>query len=468
MTEQNIRVLLVEDDDIDREAVERHIDELQLPYTLHAVASKAEALEWLRKSAYDVVLLDYMFEDGTGLELLPYVEGTPAIFVTGRGSEQVAVEAMRLGAYDYLIKDDDRNYLTVLPLTIRNVLARKNAEKTVRESELKLQTLLNATTEVAFLAESDGTFLAVNAALAKSLGREKAEIIGTSMLEYASAEVAESRRGLLQKALSSKKPLYWEDERAGRYFDNSLYPILDDDGNVKQIALFAKDITERRQAEEHIKRSLKEKELLLQEIHHRVKNNLQIISSLLDMSRLRTRDQEAIDVLTDARARIHIISLVHTQLYHSEQFDHIDMPSHIRELTRYLSGMYAGRKKIRPVVEVSGVCLALTQAIPCALVLNELITNAFKHAFAAGQEGTLTVTMRQSPEGSIVLRVNDDGIGIRDDIDLYHTNTMGLKLVRKLVQQQLKGEIRVERESGTAFIITFKNSAKNNELERTF
>ena len=216
------------------------------------------------------------------------------------------------------------------------------------------------------------------------------------------------------------------------------------------------EIEERKQAEEQIEASLKEKEVLLQEIHHRVKNNLQIISSLLDMSKMRTRDQAAIELLTDARARIHIMALIHTQLYQSERFEQIDMDSHIRELIRYLSGVYADRKRITPVVEVSGVCLALTQAIPCALALNELIANAFKHAFTEGQAGTLTISMQQSPENTIVLRVNDNGIGIRDDIDLYQTNTMGLKLVRKLVQQQLKGDVQVIRNAGTEFIITFE------------
>ena len=133
--------------------------------------------------------------------------------------------------------------------TIPDITERKQAEEALRESEKQLHALLNATTDVAFLIESDGTFLAVNDALARNLGRGKADLIGASMFEFIQpAEIVEKRRALLQKILDTKKPLRWEDDHAGRYFDNSAYPIRDDDGNVTQIALFARDITEHKQA----------------------------------------------------------------------------------------------------------------------------------------------------------------------------------------------------------------------------
>jgi len=129
MSDQTIRILLVEDDDTDREAVERLVRKEQPHYDLQTAVSMAEALEQLRDGAYDIVLLDYELGDGTGLEVLPHVGDTPTIFITGGGSEQIAVEAMRKGAYDYLIKDLDRNYLRVLSSTIKNVLERKRLEE---------------------------------------------------------------------------------------------------------------------------------------------------------------------------------------------------------------------------------------------------------------------------------------------------------------------------------------------------
>ena len=149
------------------------------------------------------------------------------------------------------------------------------------------------------------------------------------------------------------------------------------------------------------------------------------------------------------------MALIHSQLYQSTRFDQIDMESHIHELVGFLSQIYAARL-ITPVIECSGVYLPLTQAIPCALVTNELISNAYKHAFNEGQKGTIEVFMQQSAEGSIFLRVKDDGIGIPDEVDIYKTGCLGLKLVRNLVQQQLKGDIQVKRDKGTEFIIEFK------------
>ncbi len=217
-----------------------------------------------------------------------------------------------------------------------------------------------------------------------------------------------------------------------------------------------REITERKQIEEQLKTSLKEKEVLLKEIHHRVKNNLQISSSLLDMSSLRIHDQQAIDLITDARTKIHTMALIHSQLYRSERFDQIEMESHIQELVSYLSEVYAEKKSITPVVEVSSIYLSIIQATPYTLVINELISNALKHAFKEGQKGMLEISMKRSAEDTIFVRVKDNGIGIPDEVNIFKTDSLGLKLVRNLVEKQLQGKIQVKRNKGTEFIIEFK------------
>jgi two-component sensor histidine kinase len=207
--------------------------------------------------------------------------------------------------------------------------------------------------------------------------------------------------------------------------------------------------------QEKLESSIKEKEYLLQEIHHRVKNNLQVISSILDMSRLRTQDPTAVGLITNARSKIQTMAFIHSQLYRSERIDQIEMGSHTRELVRYLSSVYSGEGRITCHVEIGKVYLSLTQSIPCALVLNELISNAFKHAFVSQFQGIIEVSMEIAAGNAILLSVKDDGRGMPDDFDLARVESLGLKLVKNLIERQLKGSIKLQPLEYTEFCIRF-------------
>lgn len=225
---------------------------------------------------------------------------------------------------------------------------------------------------------------------------------------------------------------------------------------IKAIKKLKAEIAKRNRAEEQIKISLREKEILLGEVHHRVKNNLQIISSLLDMGSMQTQNQETIDLFTDCRNRVDSIALVHAQLYKSERFDNIDMEEHIKQLSKYLLQIYASKKTIKFVIKHADIHLSITRAIPCALVLNELISNAIKHAYKEGQKGTIGISMLESSDGAMTISVKDDGMGIPEEIDIDRTNSLGLSLVRNLVYKQLGGIINIKRNRGTELIIEFR------------
>ncbi|MDO9527581.1 MAG: response regulator [Syntrophales bacterium] len=224
----------------------------------------------------------------------------------------------------------------------------------------------------------------------------------------------------------------------------------------KKMLDLERELAGRKQAEEQVQASLQEKEALLSEIHHRVKNNLQVISSLLDLTSIRTQDRKAISLLTDARAKIQTMAIIHSQLYASKRFDKIDMGSHVRDLVKYLSEVYAGGEKITCIVEIPDIYLSITQAIPFALVLNELISNAFKYAFGKDDEGTVEISIHRSDQDKICARIKDNGTSIPEEVDIYKTNTLGLKLVRNIVQKQLHGKLQLKRDKGTEFIIEFK------------
>lgn len=216
------------------------------------------------------------------------------------------------------------------------------------------------------------------------------------------------------------------------------------------------EIAERQLSEERLMASLKEKDVLLKEVHHRVKNNLQIISSLLDMSKRRAKHPETIDLLSEAHAKIFTMSLIHTQLYQSDRFDEINMGKYVRDLTTQLALFHSGDRNISLQIDSPEIYLSVTQAIPCAFIINEVILNAFKHAFKDRKTGTIAIALKQKNDDIICLSIKDNGVGIPEDVDIDKTETLGIKLVRNLVSKQLKGDFKISTDRGTEIDIEFK------------
>jgi len=289
--------------------------------------------------------------------------------------------------------------------------------------------------------------------------KEKQELIGKSFFDIISPESKAKAIIYLNKALKEgiiKKLEHTLIKKDGELFKGEINTMVIN-GKNKDEKLFVstiRDVTDYRLAQKQLKKSIKEKEYLLQEIHHRVKNNLQVISSILDMSSLRIDNPQALHLIKDAQSKVQTMAFIHSQLYQSEKFEQIKMHDHIKELIKYLQSVYAHGKKIDTHLDISDVSLPLTQAIPCALVLNELISNALKHAFKQRKQGTIEVIMKISA-GNIFLTVRDDGVGIRNGVNIYETHSLGMKLVRNLIQKQLKGKFEMTRRKYTEFNIQF-------------
>ncbi|MFP4087610.1 MAG: sensor histidine kinase [Desulfobacteraceae bacterium] len=221
-------------------------------------------------------------------------------------------------------------------------------------------------------------------------------------------------------------------------------------------ARLIREIDERKAAEENMKDSLEEKKLLLSEIHHRVKNNLQVISNLLAMTQRRTVNEEARMIITEARSRIHTMAMIHSQLYESENFNRIDMKQYVNTLLAFISQMYFERReRIIPIIDGDGVHLSITQAIPCALALTELISNVFKHAYEQDEEGWLNILITHTRNEWVSMRVKDYGKGFPGDIDVQHAGTLGLKLARNLIMKQLDGKFEIFQQEGTEIRLSF-------------
>jgi two-component sensor histidine kinase len=218
------------------------------------------------------------------------------------------------------------------------------------------------------------------------------------------------------------------------------------------IAIIA-DITRRKQKQELIAAALREKEILLAEIHHRVKNNLQIIHSLLDLQAMQVEDPKALEILQDCQGRIQSMALIHQTLYQSKDFGLVDFALFLETLTGQLQGSL-GSDRIALRLDLEQVMLPIQKAIPCGLIVNELVSNALKHAFPNSTGGTIQVELSGSKDGGLRFAVSDDGIGVAEDLDVDHTPTLGLHLVR-LLCEQIGASLTVHRRNPTRFTVRF-------------
>ncbi len=360
----------------------------------------------------------------------------------------------------YPVREKDQSLLGAVEVTLE-ITQRKLAEQALQESEERYKTLIQASPDAVTVTDIGGRITYVSPQILSLHGfKSKEELLGKKFFDLIAPPSRAQAILYLRKTLKegvTRNLEYTLLKKNGDSFVGEIDTavVRDSHGNPQTFIAVTRDITARKVVQEKLESSVKEKEYLLQEIHHRVKNNLQVISSILDMSRIRTQDPIAVGLITNARSKIQTMAFIHSQLYRSERFDRIEMGAHTRDLIRYLSSVYSVTGQVTCHVDIGKVYLSLTQSIPCALILNELISNAFKHAFVAQPQGTIEVSMAIAAGNAILLSVKDDGIGMPADFDLARVESMGLKLVKNLVERQLKGSIKLPPSGYTEFRIRF-------------
>lgn len=222
---------------------------------------------------------------------------------------------------------------------------------------------------------------------------------------------------------------------------------------------------ERKQAEEQLTTSLKEKEILLRELYHRTKNNMQIISSLLNLQSMMIDDKQLLHVIQEIQNRIRSLSLVHEKLFDAKDLSNISLKDYIEDLAQALLTSYqGGNERISVTLDVEDVYLSFDTITTCGLITNELVSNSLEYAFPADRAGDIRIALHSTEKGEIGLRISDNGIGLPEDADFENPKTLGWKLVRKLAEDQLRGKIELKDEKQADFLITFK---KRLDTERT-
>lgn len=238
-------------------------------------------------------------------------------------------------------------------------------------------------------------------------------------------------------------------------------PLFDPEGRLLGVIALFEDVAVRKMIEDRLMSAVHEKDILLQEIHHRVKNNMQIITSMLKLQSSYITDPATISVLTESRNRIRAMSLVHDKLYGSRDLSQIDIREYTSLIAKSLQQSYGtGDSKINISIQIEGIFFGVDMAIPYGLTLNELLTNSFKHAFPGGRQGEIRISLSASPDRSYTLVIEDNGVGLPVDFNVGSGDSFGLKLVRSIIESQLKGSINAESgPDGARFTVTFKELA---------
>lgn len=321
--------------------------------------------------------------------------------------------------------------------------------------------------ESLMLLDTKGTIVTVNKAATDLLGFEERELVGRPAAKL-SAENGDIQTVIeeiqIRNNIRNRECLF-------KRKDGRLVPTLISASGFKQkrrlqgVVLVVYDITDRKRAEEKLKQSLREKEILLSETHHRVKNNLMIVSSLLDLQSSHTNNRHAREILKESQSRIKSMQLIHQKMHQSQTMMDIDSTDYIENLVNDLFHSYCiDTSRIRLATSIAHIPMGFDAAIPCGIIINELMSNALKHAFPDGRDGTIRVELTHD-NGQVTLSVCDSGTGITAPVDFDTIKSLGLTLVR-MMTQQLDGTVSVVVKKGTCFKITFPFSTAKEDTSR--
>ncbi|KJU81941.1 signal transduction histidine kinase [Candidatus Magnetobacterium bavaricum] len=467
-----VKVLVIDDEAIIRDRLKRLL--MLDDYDAYAAENGIEGLEVFEREAPDVIVADIKMPKMDGIEVLKRIKmkktKSEVIFITGHGGVDTAIEAMKEGAFGYIQKPVEYDELKI---AIEKAIEKQDMQSKINTYVIELKRSVNEW-ETTFNCVSDGlsihderyNIIKANKAFIDTFGFSSDALDTKPCHDIFDCVKNDIYSCLNLKSSHSRgsciKEIFYTPLNA--YFEITASPIFAKDGEFKGSIHIFKDITQRKLYEEQINASLQEKTLLLREIHHRVKNNMEIISSLIELHMEDIEDKKTMSMCDDMRNRIRSMSLVHKMLYQSDNISEVNFADYTKNLvTDILNSYRTDPSTVAVNMDIDDVYIAMDTAVPCCLIINELVTNSLKHAFTGMASGELHISFRgvghNTNENAYELIVKDNGKGIPDGFDINKSSSMGLKLIRILAEYQLRGKIEMNTKGGTEFKLSF------NELQ---
>jgi PAS domain S-box-containing protein len=358
-------------------------------------------------------------------------------------------------------------YLAIRSDITYRKITEENLEKSLKEVS-DYQYAIDESSIVS-ISDKDGIIKHVNDNTCKISKYTEKELIGQNHRIFNSGYHSKEFFGdLWDNVLKGK---IWRGEiknkaKDGTFFwvDTTIVPFLDEKQNPYQYVSIKFDITARVESDEIIKSALREKEVLLRELYHRTKNNMQVISSILNLKAATLNDQKMIEILEDMGNRIKTMALVHQKLYQSQNLSSVDLKEYITDISGLLISSYTAESgKVKLTLDLESIHVAIDTAIPCGLIVNEIMTNSLKYAFPGNREGEIIIRLFRLEEGLIELEISDNGIGIPEEYDIEAGNTLGIQVFKNIAEEQLNGEIQFDTKNGVKFNIRFRENSNDRQ-----
>jgi len=469
MINNQIHVLLIEDNPRNTQLICEMLGrDAENQFDLKCVHSLKSGLKQLAEKEFDVVLSSLGLPNSHGLETFVKLSAQkaelPIVLLADFGEKPLAIEAQKKEIPVCLVQGQMDGEL--LSRAIRNAIKCMRVEKELQQIEKKYSRLIENLQEGIWVIDKNACTTFINQRMAEMLGYTVEEMLGKplfSFMDEGSAEACKNYLECLKWNVKKQQEIEFFRKNGTKIFVNmKMSSLTDDDENYLGAMASILDITEHKRAEEQIKALLAEKEVLLGEIHHRVKSNMQIISSLLNLQSSHMKNKDFIKMVKNSQSRVRSIALIHEKLYRSQDLSRINFSEYVQSLAVHLFQFnQINSNLIKLKMNLENVFLDIQTAVPCGLILNELITNSLKHAFPEGRGGEIIVELHPLEEHTFQMVVKDNGVGIPKDLDINYTTTLGFQIAAMLVKQ-IEGLMEVQKEGGTTIKIVFR------ELRSTF